>query len=163
MATENEFMLHALYLGIYITFIYDILRVIRRVIPHKGFLVSVEDLFFWIYCAIKVFLLMYRESNGTLRWFAVLGALLGMFLYRKSVSPFLVKYTSLALGRILGFVRRILGILIRPFVTLGRRLRDRLARAARRRAVRLERKRERRRRFVKKKLTYLRKMLKIKP
>ena len=91
MAAENEFMLYALLMGIFITFIYDILRIFRRVIPHNGFFVSLEDLFFWIYCAMEVFLLMYHESNGTLRWFAVLGAVAGMFAYKKLISPFFVK------------------------------------------------------------------------
>ena len=49
MASENEFLLHAFLMGIYITFVYDILRIFRRVIPHKDLMVSLEDLVFWIY------------------------------------------------------------------------------------------------------------------
>ena len=82
MVSENEFLLHSLIMGVFLLFVYDILRIIRRVIPHDGFWVSVEDLVFWLYCGGEVFLLMYRESNGTLRWFAVIGAMTGMFLYR---------------------------------------------------------------------------------
>ena len=83
MAGENQFLLHSLMMGAFILFVYDILRVIRRVIPHGWFWVAVEDLVFWFYCGAEVFLLMYHESNGTLRWFAVTGALVGMFLYKK--------------------------------------------------------------------------------
>lgn len=85
--SENEFLLHALCMGAFITFLYDCLRILRRVLPHGGFLVSLEDLVFWIYCAEQVFLLMYRESNGTLRWFAVLGALAGMFFIGSCSAP----------------------------------------------------------------------------
>ena len=91
MADENQFLLYATLMGVYITFFYDILRIFRRVIPHANFMVSLEDIGFWIYCSIKVFMLMYYESDGTLRWFAVLGALLGMTVYRKLVSPFFCK------------------------------------------------------------------------
>ena len=161
MATENEFMLHALFIGIFITFIYDLLRIFRRVVPHNGFLVSLEDIFFWIYCTVRVFLLMHRESNGTLRWFAVMGALAGMYLYMKLVSPWLVKYVSLLLQKILRTLKKIISFLLKPFVILGRKLRERMVRAVRRRAIRLQKKRELGRRFLKKKLTYLRKMLKI--
>lgn len=118
MAYENEFLLHALYMGIFLTFAYDLLRIFRRVVPHNGFFVSMEDLFFWIYCGEEVFLLMYHESDGTLRWFAVLGAMTGMFLYRKLVSPFFVKYTSLVLCRILKFLGKILHFISRPLVFL---------------------------------------------
>ncbi|MCM1102325.1 MAG: spore cortex biosynthesis protein YabQ [Acetatifactor muris] len=161
MADENTFMLHALCTGIFITFIYDILRILRRVIPHGGWAVSLEDLLFWLYCAVRVFLLMYHESNGTLRWFAVLGALAGMLLYIKTVSPFLVKYVSMILQRVLRRSARIAGMVLRPFVRLAGRIREKMMRAARRRAVRLYKKRELGRRIWKKKLTYLRKLLKI--
>lgn len=115
MAGENEFLLHALLMGIFVTFIYDLLRIFRRVVPHRGFFVSAEDLLFWIYCGGEVFLLMYHESDGTMRWFAVLGALVGMVLYRKYISPFFVKYISMALSWVLGCLRRVLYWLCKPF------------------------------------------------
>lgn len=114
MTNENAFLLHALLLGIFITFVYDILRIFRRVLPHGDFLVSLEDFFFWIYCGGEVFLLMHRESNGTLRWFAVLGALVGMLLYRQLISPWFVKYVSLAFRKAMGFFGKILGKLFKP-------------------------------------------------
>ena len=114
------FLLHALLTGIFITFVYDILRILRRVVPHNGFFVSLEDLCFWIFCGADVFLLMYRESNGTLRWFAVLGALAGMTLYKKLVGKLFVKYISEALRRLIKAVKRILGWVFRPVAGLGR-------------------------------------------
>ena len=58
-AQENLFLFYSVIMGIYITFLYDLLRIGRRVITHNGFWVSVEDLAFWIYCAMKVFYLMH--------------------------------------------------------------------------------------------------------
>ena len=161
MLNENEFMLHAFCMGIYITFVYDILRILRRVFPHGGFFVSLEDICFWIYCAVKVFLLMYHESNGTLRWFAVFGAIAGMVLYMKLASPFFVKYVSLLLQKIVGIIGKIIGFLLRPVQYLLRRMRERAVRAARRRAVKRQKNRELRRGILKKKLTFLRKVLKM--
>lgn len=103
---ENVFLLHAVLLGVEITFLYDILRILRRVFAHSGIMVSLEDIAFWIYCAGEVFLLMFRESNGNLRWFAVLGALTGMYLYHRAFSPLLVKYISGLLNSILNPIRR---------------------------------------------------------
>lgn len=107
MANENEFLLYALLMGAFITFVYDILRIVRRVLPHGDFLIALEDIAFWMYCAIEVFLLLYREGDGSLRWFAVLGALAGMFLYRKLIGRFFVKYVSLLLQKIVAFLRHI--------------------------------------------------------
>lgn len=165
MANENEFLLYALFMGIFITFIYDILRIFRRVVPHNSFFVSLEDCLFWVYCAIRVFLLMYHESNGTLRWFAIFGALGGMFVYMRLVSPFFVKYVSWLLQKLLHALGKVLGFLLRPVVRFIKRIRERLVRAAKRRAVKIQKKKELGRgflhRIVKKKLTYLRKVLKM--
>lgn len=120
MSEENIFLLYAFASGIYITFIYDILRILRRVVPHKGLLVSLEDLVFWIFCAIHIFQLMHRESNGSLRWFAVMGALAGMLLYKKTVSGLFVKYVSLILCRVRDLLGRILGVCLRPAAKAGR-------------------------------------------
>lgn len=150
MAAENEFLLHALLTGIFITFVYDVIRIFRRVVPHNSFFVSLEDLGFWIYCGGTVFLLMYHESNGELRWFAVFGALAGILLYRKLFSPFLVKYVSLVLSKILEVLGRIVKWLLKPFrLVLGK-----AGRGIRRGSRRI-------RRAVKIRLTYLLKMLKI--
>lgn len=118
MANENQFLLHSLIMGVFITYVYDLLRIFRRVVPHGTFLVSVEDLAFWVYSGIKVFLLMYYESNGTLRWFAVIGALTGMFFYMKLISPLFVKYVSAILNRVLAAFWKAVAWLCRPFAFL---------------------------------------------
>lgn len=119
MANENSFLLYALLMGIFITFIYDIIRIFRRVVPHGSFLVALEDIAFWIYCAAEVFLLMYHESNGTLRWFAVLGAMMGMFSYKKLISTPFVKYISLLLQKLLMLIRKGFVVLLKPFRLVG--------------------------------------------
>ena len=157
MANENAFLIHALLMGIFITFIYDLLRIFRRVVPHNNFFVSAEDLFFWIYCGGEVFLLLYHESDGTLRWFAVLGALTGMFLYRKLISSVFVEYTSLGLNKVIKFIRKILRVLLKPVWFLFRKTGS-AAHKTGRKGVRLI---VRLRRRIKNKLTYFMKMLKM--
>lgn len=119
MVSENEFLLHSFLMGIFITFVYDLLRIFRRVVRHGSFLVSLEDLGFWIYCGTEVFLLMYRESNGSMRWFSVIGAMAGIFAYKKLVSPPLVKYVSLVITKLLGLLGKALRWLWRPFRYIG--------------------------------------------
>ena len=157
MLNENEFLFHALYMGIFLTFVYDLFRIFRRVVPHNGFFISMEDLFFWVYCGEEVFLLMYHESDGTLRWFAVLGAMVGMFLYRKLISPFFVKYTSLALCRLLKFLEKVLHFLSRPIVFLLRKTGNGMKRTGRGTRKLLGKWK----RSVKNRLTYFIKILKM--
>lgn len=157
MGSENVFLLHALLMGIFITFTYDLLRIFRRVVPHASFFVSLEDIAFWVYCGAEVFLLMYHEGDGSLRWFAVLGAMAGMFLYKKLISGLLVKYVSLALGWLLGILGKFLKFLCRPFGFLGRKARK----TARKAGGGVHRFLHRIGRAVKNRLTIFLKLLKI--
>lgn len=154
MTNENEFLLHALMMGIFITFVYDVIRIFRRVIPHNSFFVSLEDLGFWIYCGGSVFLLMYHESNGELRWFAVFGAIVGMLLYRKIFSPLFVKYVSLILSKALAVLGKILGWLLRPLKSLLHKTGKGISGISRRISRRMKK-------AIKIRLTYLLKTLKI--
>ncbi len=150
-------MLHALLMGIFITFVYDIIRIFRRVVPHNSFFVSLEDLGYWIYCGGAVFLLMYHESNGELRWFAVLGAVAGILLYSKTVSVIFVKYTSLVLSKALKAAGKALKWLLRPLGFLFRRAGN----GAKRAGQGTGRFFRNIRRIIKYRLTYFVKMLKI--
>lgn len=155
--SENIFLLHSLALGAFVTFVYDLLRILRRVIPHAPMVVSLEDLAFWVYCGAEVFLLMYRESNGTLRWFAVLGALAGMFIYKKAVSPLLVKYASFLLGKLLELLGALLGWLWKPFRFAGKQA----GRAAHKTGGRLGRRMKKTMRAAKLRLTFFLKVFKM--
>lgn len=150
MGSESQFLLHSMALGAFLLFVYDILRIMRRVIPHGGFWISVEDLTFWIYCGGEVFLMMYRESNGTLRWFAILGAMAGMFLYNRLFSVFLVKYVSLCLGWLLKGLGKVVKWFFRPLKRTGRKMKRGAGSLIRRQ-----------KRFLKNKLTFFLKALKI--
>lgn len=112
---EGQLLFNSILLGIGITFLYDCLRVFRRVFLHSIFWISVEDLFYWLFVSVSIFHLLYYENNGSFRWFAILGTLTGMLLYRKTLSPLWVTYVTklfLWIKRLLG---RIFGFLTRPF------------------------------------------------
>lgn len=151
--SENIFLLYSLFMGIFITFVYDIFRIWRRICSHNLFFISLEDILFWAFCAVSVFYLMHTQSNGTLRWFAILGAMVGMLLYKKTISPFFVKWVSLLLNAILKLMRRVLAFLGRPFrffAQKGKKAGNKAANKGRKAAG-----------FLKKKLTALLKMLKM--
>ncbi len=103
------FLFYSFCMGIFITFIYDILRILRRVFVHNGFFISLEDFIFWMYTTLRVFYMLQTQSNGTLRWFAVMGALFGMFLYKRLFSPFFVKWVSFILRKPVEFFGRHIG------------------------------------------------------
>lgn len=157
MVSEKEFLFHALQLGLYFAFLYDCLRIFRRVVRHNVFSVSLEDLIFWIYCGAEVFLLMHRESNGTLRWYAVLGAMTGIIFYHKIISPPFVKYVSVLLQKLCRVIARMLGRLTFPV----RRLFHKAGKSAGKAGRRVQSCSGRIRKQIKNRLTYFAKMIKI--
>ena len=119
---EVTFLGHSIVLGVVITFVYDGFLILRRLIKHNMLLISLEDMIFWIACAIGVFYMLYEENNGILRWFAVLGATLGMIAYKASISSFVVKGISMIIERVCHVVFCVLRVLLGPVRFLGRKL-----------------------------------------
>lgn len=116
---EVIFLFHSFLLGVVITFVYDGFLVLRKMFRHTTFLISLEDIIFWIACAISVFGVLYEENNGMLRWFAIAGAAVGMLIYKKTLSPFIINSTVKVCSFILGILFKLMKILTRPFRFLG--------------------------------------------
>ena len=93
---EILLVFHACSLGIWLVFIYDGMRIFRRLIPHGRFLTGLEDLIFWIYCTVKVFLFLYHMSSGKIRWFSIAGAFFGMYFFEKALGRHIVNGISKA-------------------------------------------------------------------
>ena len=119
---EVTFFLHSFMMGIVITFMYDGFLILRRLIKHSDILVSLEDMVFWIACAIGVFYMLYEENNGILRWFAVFGAALGMIVYKKSLSALVIRSVSMLIERTFHILFRILRLFLYPFRFLLRKI-----------------------------------------
>lgn len=111
---EIAFLLNFVLLGVLITFVYDWFLILRRLIRHNIFWISVEDLIFWIGCAVSVFGMLYRLNNGIVRWFAVAGAAVGMLLYKKTISHFLIKIATKILSRVISIAGKIIAVLFKP-------------------------------------------------
>ena len=111
---EVSFLLHSFFMGIVISLTYDGFLVLRKLIRHNLLMISLEDMIFWIACAIGVFYMLYEENNGVLRWFAVFGATLGMIAYKKTVSSIVVYIVSLIIGGTFQILSEIIRFLFKP-------------------------------------------------
>lgn len=89
---ELQTLVYFLGTGILLTVIYDGLRVLRRVIPHRPVGIGVQDLIFWTACSIFLFRQIFLKCDGSIRSFAVLGTLLGAIGYHLTISPALVDF-----------------------------------------------------------------------
>lgn len=150
---EVVFFLHSILMGLVITFAYDWILVFRKLFTHGRFLISLEDLLYWFVCGIGVFYMLYKENNGVLRWFAVMGAALGMLFYKVTVKERFVYIMSTLIHKIMWFITRIIQVVLKPLKCLF---------SAVRRFVRfVKRKFKKVKEFIKKRLTVFIKTLRI--
>ena len=110
---EADILLKAFATGVILIFVYDLLRIIRRLIPHGTVWIAVEDFLFWAGSALTIFAMLYRENDGYLRGFSIGGVALGMLLYSLLLSRFVVKGSVFIL-------EKVLYVLLRPLIRLGR-------------------------------------------
>lgn len=115
---ECYFFLHAALTGVILSAIYDVFRILRRVRCHGWFWIAVEDLFYWIGSALYIFSVLMQGNNGIIRWFFVLGILLGMLVYNMTLSQHLVGALSKVIKKILDIVEIALKTVLKPITFL---------------------------------------------
>lgn len=111
---EVRFFLTCILWGIILLAVYDMLRIFRRIIRHGKILLSLEDILFWIISGILIFKMMYKQNNGIIRGFAILGMGIGMLFYNRLFSGHIVKGISFVIIKIIKVFKKTIGFLLRP-------------------------------------------------
>lgn len=73
-------------------FVYDVLRILRGLFVHKIWLIALEDILYWLGCALFLFVMLCRENEGIVRGFIIGSILIGELLYNHFISPFVIRY-----------------------------------------------------------------------
>lgn len=66
--------------GIMLRLIYRSIGIFRQLVEHSLIFIGVEDLIFWVGAALYVFVQIYHTSDGSIRWYFILGVALGVIL-----------------------------------------------------------------------------------
>ena len=82
---ELIFLLISVALGEGLIILYDIFRIFRQVIPHGVIWTAIEDVCYWVVCALLVFGMVFRTNDGLVRGFSIGGILLGMLFYNQTL------------------------------------------------------------------------------
>lgn len=101
-------------MGVILLLCYDLLVILRRVIPHAPGIVNAEDLLYWIAVCGAVFSQIYRLNQGMLRGFVLLGIILGAILCHLTVGPLFVRLLSFILGTFVFGAKKIINMLLFP-------------------------------------------------
>ena len=66
--------------GAIVRLAYQCIRCFRRIVEHDLAAVSLEDMIFWLGSAVYMFVQIYHTSDGSIRWYFILGVGLGVSL-----------------------------------------------------------------------------------
>ena len=75
---EMMVFLIAVVSGAIVRLVYQCIRCFRRIVVHDLAAVSVEDMIFWLGSAVYLFVQIYHTSDGSIRWYFILGVALGV-------------------------------------------------------------------------------------
>lgn len=120
---ELRFFGASIFWGMLLLFIYDFLRILRRVVNHNGFFIVIEDVLYWITCSVLIFRMMYQQNNGIIRGFSILAMVLGMLLYHAGISDLVVTVISEILNKILYYIGKLIILLFSPIQFIFSRIR----------------------------------------
>ena len=101
ITVELQFFFMSILWGVIILLVYDILRILRRLIPHNVIILAIEDIIFWVLASLFIFAMIYTMNNGTIRGFSVMGMGIGMTLYHFIFSDLFVTWMTKALQLLL--------------------------------------------------------------
>ncbi len=107
--------------GMGLVLLYDFLRIFRRIAVHGVIWIGIEDILYWFFCTIVVFLLLYQMNDGMIRAFAFLGIAIGAILYVFFFSRFVIKISVWFFGGILNILKKVLGTILKPFFKIGKK------------------------------------------
>ncbi len=106
--------LYAIILGFCLGLLYEILRFLRLCFFHRAWLIAIEDFFFCMTCTFFIILLCYVYAEGVIRWFTLVGCLLGTLAYFFSLGKWLHKLTEHVVGACKRLFSKIYHTLVAP-------------------------------------------------
>ena len=109
MPGQAWIFLSTVLVGMVIGLFYDFFRVARKVAPHAGWAIQLEDVLFWIIATGSMFYFMLNRNFGEIRMFSIIGAAIGVVVYFSTVSR-LVLTISVA---VINFVKRVVAAAVR--------------------------------------------------
>ena len=77
---EMVVFLVAVVSGAVVRLTYQCIRCFRRIVAHRLAAIGAEDMIFWMGSAVYMFVQIYHTSDGSIRWYFILGVALGVIL-----------------------------------------------------------------------------------
>lgn len=94
IGNELSVFIQAVLAGNLVCLVYYALRILRRIVKHNLLAISLEDIVFWLWTAIHLFVQIYHASDGSIRWYFVVGVSIGGIVTYCLMEKIMKKYVA---------------------------------------------------------------------
>lgn len=120
VSEQTWLFLWACVLGAALGVVYDMFRVLRIILKHNNIAVFIEDVLFTVFYGLCIFVYITELSRGYIRFFIILGSLLGFTLYILTVGMFVVTIMKKIIKFIKTVFSKIFSVLSKPVKAIYR-------------------------------------------
>lgn len=110
----NELIYHQIYIltifiltGMCIGLLFDFFRIQRKVFKTFDFITYIQDVLFWIFSGIILIIVIMTFTNGEIRLYMISGMALGIIIYLRLISKYIIKINTSILKSIIKFIKLI--------------------------------------------------------
>ena len=100
--------------GILLGILFDFFRVFRRTFNTIDFITYLEDILYWILAGIIVLYNIWFFNNGEIRFFMIIGIIMGAIIYSLLFSCILIKIETMLLTKLKNIIMFFYKIIIIP-------------------------------------------------
>ena len=92
MTSELYIFLSFIFIGLIISFLFDVFRILRRVYKTPDFITVIQDIMFWIISGFIILFGIFVLNEGKIRAYIFIGIIIGIMLYVAILSRYVMKF-----------------------------------------------------------------------
>ena len=100
--------------GVILGVLFDFFRVLRKTFKTGDFVTYIEDILYWILAGIIVLYNIWFFNNGEIRFFMIIGIIMGSIIYSLLFSSILIKIETMLLTKLKNIIMFFYKIIIIP-------------------------------------------------
>ena len=118
MYANNLEQIHSFFifilLGMLISIIFDIFRILRKTFKTLDIITYIEDTIFWIITVLIIIFFIFYFNNGELRLYLFISMLIGIIIYMLFISKYFISVNVFIINFIKKLINKILHIFLKP-------------------------------------------------
>lgn len=115
---QTVLFLESILLGMVLSVIFDVFRIIRIGIPLPSPVIVAEDILYFLICAVVTYFFMLKTTYGQVRGFIIIGEIIGFIIYYFTVGRLVISVSKIIIETVKRIFKLIFKILFYPFVMI---------------------------------------------